>query len=61
MTSKRVEDKMPASQTARTPLAEAFLELLKSGGKRLRPAVALASYGLYHPAADDRRRRLQRR
>lgn len=35
------------------PLAQAFLELLRSGGKRLRPAVALAAYGLlHHPASD---------
>ena len=52
---KRVEDKMRGvSDGAYAPLAEAFLELLKSGGKRLRPAVALASYGLYRSAADDR-------
>jgi geranylgeranyl pyrophosphate synthase len=43
-----------AASRRRVPLGEAFLELLKSGGKRLRPAVALASYGLYRPAADDR-------
>jgi geranylgeranyl pyrophosphate synthase len=52
---KRVEDKMRSvSGSAYAPLAEAFLELLKSGGKRLRPAVALASYGLFNPEADDR-------
>jgi geranylgeranyl pyrophosphate synthase len=52
---KRVESKIhDVSAGAYTPLAEAFLRLLSSGGKRLRPAVALAAYGLFRREADDR-------
>ncbi len=42
------------SDSAYAPLAEAFLQLLSSGGKRLRPALALAGYGLFEPKPDDR-------
>ena len=51
----RVESKMQAIGSGETyaPLAEAFLALLGSGGKRLRPALALAAYGFFaHPASD---------
>jgi geranylgeranyl pyrophosphate synthase len=52
---KRVEDKMRSvSDSAYAPMAEAFLQLLGSGGKRLRPALALASYGLFAEEPDDR-------
>jgi geranylgeranyl pyrophosphate synthase len=52
---KRVEDKMhTVSDSAFAPLAEAFLQLLSSGGKRLRPALALAGYGLFAADPDDR-------
>jgi geranylgeranyl pyrophosphate synthase len=51
----RVEDKMRSvSDSAYAPLAEAFLQLISSGGKRLRPALALAGYGLFKPQSDDR-------
>ncbi len=39
---------------AYAPLAEAFLALLGSGGKRLRPALALAAYGLYAEPASEK-------
>ena len=51
----RVESKMLTIGSGETyaPLAEAFLALLGSGGKRLRPALALAAYGFFaHPASD---------
>ena len=51
----RVESKMLTIGRAGTyaPLAEAFLALLGSGGKRLRPALALAAYGFFaNPASD---------
>jgi geranylgeranyl pyrophosphate synthase len=51
----RVEDKMrTVSDDAYAPLADAFLQLISSGGKRLRPALALAGYGLFMPQSDDR-------
>jgi geranylgeranyl pyrophosphate synthase len=51
----RVEEKMHTiSAGAYTPLAEAFLQLLASGGKRLRPALALAAYGFFGGEAPDR-------
>jgi geranylgeranyl pyrophosphate synthase len=44
---QRVEQKMRSmGDGAYGPLAQAFLQLLGSGGKRLRPALALAAYGL---------------
>jgi geranylgeranyl pyrophosphate synthase len=52
---RRVEDKMRAiGASAYTPLAEAFLALLGSGGKRLRPALALAAYRFFAEPASDR-------
>lgn len=52
---QRVEQKMRSiSADAYEPLAQAFLELLRSGGKRLRPAVALAAYGLFHSRATEK-------
>ncbi len=52
---QRVERKMRSIGTgAYEPLAEAFLGLLRSGGKRLRPAVALAAHGLFHSRASDK-------
>ncbi len=42
------------SAGAYEPLAQAFLSLLRSGGKRLRPAVALAAYGLFHGPASEK-------
>ncbi|MEJ5198316.1 MAG: polyprenyl synthetase family protein [Anaerolineae bacterium] len=52
---ERVEQKLRSiSADAYEPLARAFLELLRSGGKRLRPAVALAAYGLFHSRASDK-------
>ena len=36
------------------PLAEAFLHLIGSGGKRLRPALALAAYGFFASPASER-------
>ena len=51
----RVEDKMRSiGDGAYTPLAEAFLALLGSGGKRLRPALALAAYGFFAEPASDK-------
>ena len=42
---KRVEGKIrDMGAGAYGPLAEAFLHLIESGGKRLRPALALAAY-----------------
>ena len=44
---QRVEQKMQSmGEGAYRPLAQAFLQLLGSGGKRLRPALALAAYDL---------------
>jgi geranylgeranyl pyrophosphate synthase len=44
---KKVEQKMRSmGEGAYEPLAQAFLQLLGSGGKRLRPALALAAYNL---------------
>ncbi len=53
---RKVEDKMRSIGGAGTyaPLAEAFLQLLSSGGKRLRPALALAAYGLFAPLASGK-------
>jgi geranylgeranyl pyrophosphate synthase len=52
---KQVEGKMRnISVGAYAPLAEAFLQLLASGGKRLRPALALASYRLFEDQVDAR-------
>jgi geranylgeranyl pyrophosphate synthase len=52
---QRVERKLRSIGTgAYEPLAQAFLGLLRSGGKRLRPAVALAAYGLFHSRASDK-------
>jgi len=52
---EKVEAKMRSvSVGAYAPLAEAFLQLLASGGKRVRPALALAAYGLFMPEGDDR-------
>lgn len=51
----RVEDKMRSiGAGAYAPLAEAFLALLGSGGKRLRPALALAAYGIYAAPASEK-------
>ncbi len=45
---QRVEQKMRSlGEQAYGPLAEAFLHLIGSGGKRLRPALALAAYGFF--------------
>jgi geranylgeranyl pyrophosphate synthase len=54
---QRVEQKMRSmGDGAYEPLAHAFLQLLGSGGKRLRPALALAAYDLAEgPASDDDR------
>jgi geranylgeranyl pyrophosphate synthase len=50
----RVEDKMRVMGAgAYGPLAEAFLRLLGSGGKRLRPALALAAYRFFAPAVSE--------
>jgi geranylgeranyl pyrophosphate synthase len=44
---QKVEQKMRLmGEGAYEPLAQAFLQLLGSGGKRLRPALALAAYDL---------------
>lgn len=52
---KRVEDKMRSiGMGAYEPLAQAFLALLRSGGKRLRPALALAAYGFFHGRASEK-------
>lgn len=52
----RVESKMLTIGSGGTyaPLAEAFLSLLGSGGKRLRPALALAAYGFFAQPASDK-------
>jgi geranylgeranyl pyrophosphate synthase len=52
----RVESKMRSIGGSGTyaPLAEAFLALLGSGGKRLRPALALAAYGFFAQPASDK-------
>jgi len=52
---KRVENKMRSiGAGAYEPLAQAFLALLRSGGKRLRPALALAAYGIFHGRASEK-------
>jgi geranylgeranyl pyrophosphate synthase len=52
---RRVEDKMRTiGAGAYAPLAEVFLALLRSGGKRLRPALALAAFGLLHGRASEK-------
>jgi geranylgeranyl pyrophosphate synthase len=52
---QRVEQKMRAmGEGAYGPLAGAFLQLLGSGGKRLRPALALAAYGLFAGRASEK-------
>lgn len=52
---ERVEQKMRGiAQGAYAPLAEAFLQLLGSGGKRLRPALALAAHNLLVQPASDK-------
>ncbi len=52
---ERVEQKMRGIATgAYAPLAEAFLQLLGSGGKRLRPALALAAYNLFVEPASEK-------
>lgn len=52
---RRVEEKMRSiGAGAYAPLAEAFLQLLNSGGKRLRPALALAAYGLFADPPTDK-------
>lgn len=44
----KVEQKMRSiGAGAYAPLADAFLQLLASGGKRLRPALALGAHGLF--------------
>jgi octaprenyl-diphosphate synthase len=46
---QKVEQKMRSmGEGAYGPLAQAFLQLLGSGGKRLRPALAIAAYDLLH-------------
>jgi geranylgeranyl pyrophosphate synthase len=56
---QKVEQKMRSmGDGAYRPLAQAFLQLLGSGGKRLRPALALAAYDLFHdsvPAGQQER------
>ena len=55
---RKVELKMRTmGEGAYRPLAEAFLQLLGSGGKRLRPALALAGYELFAGHAAPERRR----
>jgi geranylgeranyl pyrophosphate synthase len=52
---ERVEAKMRGAATgAYSPLADAFLQLLRSGGKRLRPALALAAHNLFSEPASDK-------
>ena len=52
---RRVEHKMRAmGADAFGPLAEAFLQLLGSGGKRLRPALALGAHGLFAGRASEK-------
>jgi geranylgeranyl pyrophosphate synthase len=51
----RVEEKMRSiSAGAYAPLADAFLQLLASGGKRLRPALALGAYGFFNDRMSDK-------
>lgn len=51
----RVEDKMRSiGDGAYAPLAQAFLHLLASGGKRLRPALVLAAYGFFAQPASEK-------
>lgn len=51
----KVEQKMRSiGEGAYAPLAEAFLQLLASGGKRLRPALALGAYGLFADQVSDK-------
>jgi geranylgeranyl pyrophosphate synthase len=51
---QKVERKMRSmGDGAYQPLAQAFLQLLGSGGKRLRPALALAAYDLFHDPAPE--------
>jgi geranylgeranyl pyrophosphate synthase len=51
---QRVEQKMRSmGEKAYGPLADAFLHLLGSGGKRLRPALALAAYGFFAAPASE--------
>ncbi len=51
----KVEKKMRSiGDGAYAPLAEAFLQLLASGGKRLRPALALGAYGLFADRVPDK-------
>lgn len=51
---QRVEQKMRSmGEKAYGPLADAFLHLLGSGGKRLRPALALAAYGFFAEPASE--------
>ena len=51
----RVEAKMRSiGAGAYQPLAEAFFNLLSSGGKRLRPALAFAAFGFFHESASER-------
>jgi geranylgeranyl pyrophosphate synthase len=50
----RVEEKMRLMGAgAYGPLAEAFLRLLSSGGKRLRPALALTAYRFFASSASE--------
>jgi geranylgeranyl pyrophosphate synthase len=52
---ERVEQKMRGiADGAYLPLAEAFVQLLGSGGKRLRPALALAAHNLLREPASDK-------
>ena len=53
---QRVEEKMRSIGGVGTyaPLAEAFLQLLSSGGKRLRPALAIAAHGLFADSPSDK-------
>ncbi|MGQ9489553.1 MAG: polyprenyl synthetase family protein [Anaerolineae bacterium] len=53
---QRVEEKMRSIAGGGTyaPLAEAFLQLFSSGGKRLRPALAIGAYGLLAGHASDK-------
>jgi geranylgeranyl pyrophosphate synthase len=52
---QRVEQKMRAmGGSAYGPLADAFLHLLGSGGKRLRPALVLAAYRFFAEPASEK-------
>jgi geranylgeranyl pyrophosphate synthase len=52
---ERVEQKMRGiAQGAYAPVAQAFLRLLGSGGKRLRPALALAAHNLFVQPASEK-------